>query len=68
MQSNERIDFLLQAVQDILELAERPLYRSLEAGFRHHALSSIENRQRMAESLEEITIIAREALGWSDRT
>jgi hypothetical protein len=56
---------LLESFEDVLQLAERPLYRSLEAGYRHHALSSIEIRERMAEALEEIAIIARSALGWS---
>ena len=41
-------------LEDVMEAARRPTYRSLEVGFRHHPLSEREKLQRLEETCAEI--------------
>lgn len=49
-------------LQDALDVLDRPLYRALEAGFRHSPLTAKEREQRLRETCEIAAELVRAAL------
>jgi predicted urease superfamily metal-dependent hydrolase len=56
---NERLKHYLELIRDI---ADRPTYNALEAGFRHHPLTEREVTERLIEALDHIIVLASDAL------